>query len=70
MSAGAASRLSPETRERVEVVQGSHADRVVVDMMVAKDHGIDKAVTRTPESTTTTSFREWCEDVPGPAVLA
>jgi uncharacterized protein YbjT (DUF2867 family) len=40
-----------------------------VDMMVAKDQGLDNAEPRTPESTTPTSFRQWCEDVLKPAVL-
>jgi uncharacterized protein YbjT (DUF2867 family) len=41
-----------------------------VDMMVAKDQGLDNAEPRTPESTTPTSFRRWCEEVLKPAVLA
>jgi uncharacterized protein YbjT (DUF2867 family) len=41
-----------------------------VDMMVAKDQGLDNAEPRTPESTTPTSFRQWCEEVFKPAVLA
>jgi uncharacterized protein YbjT (DUF2867 family) len=40
-----------------------------VDMMVAKDQGLDNAERRTPESTTPTSFRQWCEEVLKPAVL-
>jgi hypothetical protein len=39
-------------------------------MMVAKDNGLDNAVRRTPESTTPTSFRQWCEEVLKSAVLA
>lgn len=42
----------------------------MVDMMVAKDAGLDDAEPRTPESTTPTSFRQWCEEVLKPAVLA
>jgi uncharacterized protein YbjT (DUF2867 family) len=42
--------------------------QAMLDMMVAKDNGIDNAEPRTPESTTPTSFREWCEDVLEPAV--
>jgi uncharacterized protein YbjT (DUF2867 family) len=42
----------------------------MVDMMVAKDKGLDNAEPRTPESTTPTSFRQWCEEVLKPAVLA
>ena len=41
-----------------------------VDMMVAKNQGLDNAEPRTPESTTPTSFRQWCEEVLKPAVLA
>ena len=42
----------------------------MVDMMAAKDNGLDNAEPRTPESTTPTTFREWCEEVLKPAVLA
>jgi uncharacterized protein YbjT (DUF2867 family) len=41
-----------------------------VDMMIAKDQGLDNAEPRTPESTTPTTFRQWCEEVLKPAVLA
>jgi len=41
-----------------------------VDMMVAKDQGLDNAEPRTPESTTPTTFRQWCQDILKPAVLA
>lgn len=41
-----------------------------VDMMVAKNQGLDNAAPRTPQSSTPTSFRQWCEDVLKPAVLA
>jgi uncharacterized protein YbjT (DUF2867 family) len=41
-----------------------------IDMWVAYNDGIDTAEPRTPESTTPTSFRQWCEDVLKPAVLA
>jgi uncharacterized protein YbjT (DUF2867 family) len=41
-----------------------------VDMWIGYDHGMDTAEPRTPESTTPTSFRQWCEDVLKPAVLA
>jgi uncharacterized protein YbjT (DUF2867 family) len=44
--------------------------QATVDMMIAKDQGLDNAEPRTPESTTPTSFRHWCEDVLKPAVLA
>jgi uncharacterized protein YbjT (DUF2867 family) len=41
-----------------------------VDMMVAKDQGLDNAEPRTPESTTPTTFRQWCEETLKPAILA
>jgi uncharacterized protein YbjT (DUF2867 family) len=42
----------------------------LLDMAIAKDHGLDNAVVRTPESTTPTTFRQWCEEVLKPAVFA
>ena len=41
-----------------------------LDMWVAYDQGLDTAEPRTPESSTPTSFRQWCEEVLSPAVLA
>ncbi|MGA8156333.1 MAG: NAD(P)H-binding protein [Rhodoplanes sp.] len=41
-----------------------------VDMMVAKNEGLDDAEPRNPQSTTPTSFRQWCEDVLKPALLS
>ncbi|XVV06613.1 NAD(P)H-binding protein [Actinosynnema sp. CA-248983] len=40
----------------------------MVEMMRAKDNGLDNAEPRTPESTTPTTFRQWCEEVLKPAV--
>ena len=40
----------------------------MTDMAAAKNQGLDNAVQRTPEATTPTSFREWCEEVLKPAV--
>jgi uncharacterized protein YbjT (DUF2867 family) len=39
------------------------------DMARAKNEGVDNAVKRTPENSTPTSFRQWCEEVLKPAVL-
>ena len=47
-----------------EMAQGT------VDMMVAKDQGLDNAEPRTPESTTPTTFGQWCQETLKPAVLA
>ncbi len=40
------------------------------DMMAAKNEGLDNAEPRTPEATTPTSFRQWCENNLKPAVFA
>lgn len=40
------------------------------DMMMAKRDGLDDAEPRTAESTTPTSFRQWCEEVLKPSVDA
>lgn len=40
-----------------------------LDMMRAKDQGLDNAETRDLQSTTPTSFRQWCEEVLKPAVV-
>jgi hypothetical protein len=44
--------------------------RGMVDMMRAKDEGLDNGVPRTPETASPTTFRQWCEQVLKPAVLA
>lgn len=44
--------------------------RGYVEMMRAKNEGLDDAEPRTAESSTPTSFRQWCEEVLRPAVLA
>ncbi|MFE0186898.1 NAD(P)H-binding protein [Streptomyces sp. NPDC059008] len=46
------------------VVQG------YLDMMRAKDEGLDDGVRRTPQTASPTSFRAWCEQVLKPAVQA
>jgi uncharacterized protein YbjT (DUF2867 family) len=42
----------------------------MTDMAFAKNNGLDNGEPRTPENTSPTSFREWCEDELKPAVLA
>jgi hypothetical protein len=42
----------------------------LVEMHAAKDKGLDSSEPRTPENTTPTSFRQWCEEVLKPAVLS
>ncbi len=41
----------------------------IVDMLTAKDNGMDNFERRTPENTTPTSFHWWCEEALKPAVL-
>jgi hypothetical protein len=41
----------------------------MTDMAVAKNNGLDNGERRTPENTTPTSFRQWCEEVLKPAYL-
>ena len=41
----------------------------MTDMAAAKNAGLDNAEPRTPESTTPTRFRDWCEEVLKPYVL-
>jgi uncharacterized protein YbjT (DUF2867 family) len=43
--------------------------QAMTDMARAKNEGLDNAVQRTPENSTPTSFRRWCEEVLKPAVL-
>ncbi|WP_242884223.1 NmrA family NAD(P)-binding protein [Actinomadura litoris] len=40
----------------------------MVEMMAAKNAGLDNAAPRTPGSSTPTTFRQWCEEVLKPAV--
>jgi uncharacterized protein YbjT (DUF2867 family) len=41
-----------------------------LDMLLAKNDGLDNAEPRTPQATTPTTFRQWCEETLKPAVLA
>lgn len=42
--------------------------QAMVDMSVAKANGLDQGVVRTPQNSSPTSFRQWCEEVLKPAV--
>jgi hypothetical protein len=44
-----------------------HFAQRLIDMLVAKDKGLDSAERRTPETPTPTTFRQWCEEVLKPA---
>lgn len=41
----------------------------MTEMADAKNQGLDLGIERTPQNTTPTSFRQWCEDVLRPALL-
>lgn len=42
--------------------------QAMVDMAVAKANGLDQGVVRTPQNSSLTSFRQWCEEVLKPAI--
>jgi len=44
--------------------------RANLDMWIAKANGLDNAAPRTPETTTPTTFRQWCQDVLKPHIEA
>ncbi|MER5549310.1 NAD(P)H-binding protein [Streptomyces sp. NPDC002589] len=44
--------------------------RGIVDMKRAKDDGLDAGVARTPDTTSTTTFEQWCAQTLKPAVLS
>jgi hypothetical protein len=50
---------------------GHIGSQFLADLMdIAKEHGLDNALTRTPENTTPTSFRQWAQEVLKPALDA
>ncbi|MGA5130050.1 NAD(P)H-binding protein [Streptomyces olivoreticuli] len=58
---------------RTELAGHGMGDAIVqgyVDMMRAKEDGLDDGVPRTPRTASPTTFREWCEQVLKPAVRA
>ncbi|KJE24559.1 putative nucleoside-diphosphate sugar epimerase [Frankia torreyi] len=58
---------------RATLIEHGMSDAIaqaMLDMLTAKDNGLDNAEPRTPEFTTPTTFRQWCEEVLKPAVLA
>lgn len=57
-------------RQLADTGAGAATIQGLLDMMTAKDHGLDEGVTRTPRHAvdTPTTFRQWCEDVLKPAV--
>jgi uncharacterized protein YbjT (DUF2867 family) len=64
-------RRTPIDAARRQLEERGLSDAMVqgmVEMMIAKDEGLDNAEPRTAEATTPTSFRQWCEQVLAPAV--
>ncbi|MCK9895308.1 NAD(P)H-binding protein [Frankia sp. AgB32] len=63
-------RVPTEAYHGVLVAQGWSAPmaQAMIDMVAAKDAGLDDAEPRTPASTSPTGFRQWCEEVLRPAV--
>jgi uncharacterized protein YbjT (DUF2867 family) len=65
-----------------QITFGAYKDRFVhlgvsdamaqgyTDMAWAKNEGLDNGVQRTPENSTPTSFRQWCEEVLKPTVAS
>jgi uncharacterized protein YbjT (DUF2867 family) len=57
-------------RQLVERGMSEAMAQSTVDMLRAKDEGLDGGVERTAQSATRTTFRQWCEEVLAPALLA
>ena len=64
-------QIPPEAFKANFVQRGSNPvfAQDYLNMMMAKGEGMDNVEPRTPENTTPTSFRQWCEEVLKPAVL-
>ncbi len=63
----------PVEAYRAELLRNGMSEAMaqgILDMRQAKDEGLDNVEPRTPQSTTPTGFRQWCEEVLKPAVLA
>lgn len=64
-------RVSPEDYLATLVAHGASpaTGRAMLEMVKAKDDGLDNAEPRTPASSSPTTFARWCEEVLRPAVL-
>ncbi len=63
----------PEDAFKAQLIQhgiNSIFAQGIVEMLVAKNNGLDNLEKRTPQNTTPTSFAQWCEEVLKPAVLS
>jgi uncharacterized protein YbjT (DUF2867 family) len=58
---------------KAQFIQNGMSDAMaqgMTDMAIAKNQGLDKVQPRTPQNTTPTSFRQWCNDTLKPAITA
>jgi uncharacterized protein YbjT (DUF2867 family) len=63
----------PSSALKARLLQSGRSEAMTqgyLDMWAAYDQGLTTDEPRTPEGTTPTSFRQWCEEVLKPAVLA
>ncbi|GAA2575544.1 NAD(P)H-binding protein [Winogradskya consettensis] len=65
-------QTTPEANLKMALDQGASEAMAHgrVDMATAKNNGLDQGVTRTPSSSTPTTFRDWCTEVLKPALDA
>ncbi|HEV2646926.1 MAG TPA: NmrA family NAD(P)-binding protein [Acidobacteriaceae bacterium] len=56
--------------QMVKFGASEHFAERLLAMHAAKDNGLDNVEPRTPENTTPTSFRQWCEEILKPAFLS
>ncbi|BCJ54146.1 hypothetical protein Asp14428_56210 [Actinoplanes sp. NBRC 14428] len=64
-------RQTPDADYKALLVAQGMSESVaqgMLDMMRAKNKGLDNAAIRTPENSTPTTFRQWCEEVLLPVV--
>ncbi|MBC7769356.1 MAG: NAD(P)H-binding protein [Phycisphaerales bacterium] len=62
----------PFAASKAQLIERGMSDAMaqgMTDMASAKNNGLDNAEQRTPENTTPTSFRQWCEEALKPAVF-
>jgi len=65
-------QTTPEANLELALAQGATPAmaQARVDMAVAKNNGLDHGITRTPEASTPTTFRDWCTEILKPALDA
>jgi hypothetical protein len=65
---GKRGRLEPYKDRFVGFGMSEAMAQGMTDMAWAKKEGLHNVVRRTPENSTPTSFRQWCEEVRKPAI--